>query len=135
MNNVLEVKGNRFMPRGRTGSFNGPSMNSAVTVSSQNIQNLISELEKVKKFWSENPHNFSGVLISVYYNKIVAKSNRIAGLLKGGATNYSIVGAKFNNEKNCHIITYFVDTADIDRSIDLLTKTKNIIEKNYENGK
>ena len=134
MNNVLELKGNRFTQEGRTGSFNGPSMNSAVTVSSQNIHNLISELEEVKKFWSENPHDFSGILISVYYNKIVVKSNRIAGLLKGSTTNYSIVGAKFNNEKNCHIITYFVDTADIDRSIDLLTKTKSMIEKYYEKG-
>ena len=35
-------------------------------------------------------------------NKIVAKSNRIAGLLKGKDSNHSIVGAKFSGEKDRH---------------------------------
>ena len=96
MNSILELKGKRFIQESRHGSFRGPAMNSIKTVSAQNIQKLIGDLKKVNSFWHENPHTFNGVLLSVYYNKIVAKSNRIAGLLKGKESNYSIVGAKFN---------------------------------------
>ena len=134
MNSILELKGKRFIQESRHGSFRGPAMNSIKTVSAQNIQKLIGDLKKVNSFWHENPHTFNGVLLSVYYNKIVAKSNRIAGLLKGKESNYSIVGAKFNSEKNRHIITYFIDTIDIDQSIDLLYKAQKIIKSYYTNG-
>lgn len=73
-------------------------------------------------------------MISVHYNKIVAKSNRIAGLFKGKDSNYAIVGAKFNNEKTKHIITYFLDMDDLDESIELLLKTSDVFKAKFENG-
>ena len=73
-------------------------------------------------------------MISVHYNKIVAKSNRIAGLFKGKDSNYAIVGAKFNKEKTKHIITYFLDMEDLDKSIELLLKTSDIIKVKFQNG-
>lgn len=134
MNNILELKGKRFIQEPRRRSFGGPAMNSRKTVSAKNVQKLIDDLKKINRFWHETPHAFKGVLLSVYYNKIVAKSNRIAGLLKGKESNHSIVGAKFNSEKNRHIITYFVDVDDVNQSIDLLTKTLKIINLYYANG-
>lgn len=134
MNSILELKGKRFIQESRHGNFGGPAMNSTKTVSAKNIQKLIDDLTRVKKFWNENPHPFKGILLNVHYNKIVAKSNRIAGLLKGKESNHSIVGAKFNNEKTCHIITYFIDTVDIDQSVALLAKTQTIIETYFANG-
>lgn len=133
MNSILELKGKRFIQESRHGNFGGPAMNSTKTVSAKNIQKLIDDLTRVKKFWNENPHPFKGILLNVHYNKIVAKSNRIAGLLKGKESNHSIVGAKFNNEKTCHIITYFIDTVDIDQSVALLAKTQTIIETYFAN--
>ena len=80
MNNILELKGKRFIQESRHGGFGGPAMNSRKTVSAKNVQKLIDDLKKINRFWHETPHAFKGVLLSVYYNKIVAKSNRIAGL-------------------------------------------------------
>ena len=82
-------------------------MNSKKTVTSANLLKLASKLHQIKDFWLHEQKPFHGVLVSVYYNKIVAKSNRIAGLFKGNNSNFYIVGAKFNNEKTSHIITYF----------------------------
>lgn len=131
MNSVLELKGKRFIQASKQGSGGGPAMNSLTIVSSEGLQDLIDDLTKVKSFWDENTHIFSGVIISVFYNKIVAKSNRISGLLKGKESNHCIVGAKFNTEKNRHIITYFIEESDIDKSIILLSKVKKIIESHF----
>ena len=134
MNSILELKGKRFIQESRHGNFGGPAMNSTKTVSAKNIQKLIDDLTRVKKFWNENPHPFKGILLNVHYNKIVAKSNRIAGLLKGKESNHSIVGAKYNNEKTSHIITNNKETIDIDQSHALLAKTQTIIETYFANG-
>ena len=134
MNSVLELKGNRFVQASRRGGGGGPSMNSIVTVTAKKIEKLIDDLEKVKLFWNNHSHPFDGILISVYYNKIVAKSNRISGLLKGEDSNYCIVGAKFNDEVNRHIITYFVDLTDINTSISLLSEALRIITRYFSDG-
>ncbi|WP_242836943.1 S8 family peptidase [Dehalobacter restrictus] len=77
---------------------------------------------------------FQGILISVYYNKIVAKSNRISGLFRGKDSNFAIVGAKFNGEKSKHIITYFLDIIDLDKSIDLLSKASDVLNSRFQDG-
>mgnify|MGYP002256575932 FL=1 len=77
---------------------------------------------------------FSGILISVHYNKIVAKTNRISGLFKGDQSNYAIVGAKFNTEKTKHIITYFLEDADIEDSIKLLENVSKVLTIYFTDG-
>lgn len=134
MNNILELKGKRFIQASKTPSNGGRSMNSKIIVTSQQVNRLIDKIRQIKKFWQNEKTFFNGVLISVYYNKIVAKSNRIAGLFKGRDSNYSIVGAKFNDDKNKHIITYFLKIKDLDRSIDLLLKANEVIIKDFPNG-
>ena len=122
MNNVLELKGNRFVQAPKSASGGGPAMNSKVVVTSQKLKELTSKLFQIKDFWAHENRPFNGILISVHYNKIVAKSNRIAGLFKGDQSNYAIVGAKFNAEKTKHIITYFLSIDDLDSSMDMLYK-------------
>lgn len=131
MNNVLELKGNRFLQASRQGGGGGAEMNSQKTVTSENLLKLASKLSQINKFWKEEYRPFHGVLISVYYNKILAKSNRIAGLFKGRNSNYAIVGAKFNNEKTYHIITYFLSIEDIEKSIALLYSAKEILDSSF----
>lgn len=128
MNNVLELKGNRFIQASRKGGGGGAEMNSKKTVSSKKLLELASKLYQIKEFWEHEQRPFQGILISVYYNKIVAKSNRITGLFKGSNSNYAIVGAKFNNEKTKHIITYFLNIEDIEKSIELLYDTKEVLD-------
>lgn len=134
MNNVLELRGKRFIQASKTGSGGGASMNSKKIVTREQLLRLIERISQIKEFWKREKRPFEGILISVHYNKIVAKSNRIAGLFKGKDSNYAIVGAKFNKEKTKHIITYFLDMKDLDESIELLLKTSDIIKVKFQNG-
>jgi Subtilase family. len=134
MNNVLELKGKRFVQASKSGKGGGAAMNSKKVVSSEQLLRLKLQLEQIKRFWETEKKPFQGVLISVYYNKIAAKSNRIAGLFKGQNSNFAIVGAKFNNEKNKHIITYFLDIQDLNDSIDLLHKASIILNDRFHNS-
>lgn len=134
MNNVLELKGKRFVQASRGGSGGGPAMNSKIIVTSQLLLNLKDKILQIQKYWNSENKPFNGILISVYYNKIVAKSNRISGLFKGENSNSAIVGAKFNAEKDKHIITYFLDSDDLTRSVDLLIESNNILELFFKAG-
>lgn len=134
MNNVLELKGKRFVQASKTGGGGGASMNSKKIVTREQLLRLVERIGQIKEFWEQERKPFEGILISVHYNKIVAKSNRIAGLFKGKDSNYAIVGAKFNKEKTKHIITYFLDMEDLVESIELLLKTSDIIKVKFQNG-
>ena len=82
MNNILELKGKRFVQASKDGIRGGISMNSKMDVSSEHLLRLRSKLEQVKAFWDKESKPFDGILVSVHYNKIVAKSNRIGGIFK-----------------------------------------------------
>ena len=99
MNNVLELKGKRFVQASKNNNGGGVAMNGKREVTTEHLLRLKSQLSQIKEFWDKESKPFEGVLVSVYYNKIVAKSNRIGGLLKGKDSNEAIVGAKFNENK------------------------------------
>ena len=134
MNNILELKGKRFVQAAKQGRGGGPMMNGKKTVTAEHLLRLKEKLLQIKEFWENEDKPFQGVLISVYYNKIVAKSNRIAGLLKGKESNSAIVGAKFNTEKTKHIITYFVDMQDLDNSVALLSNACRVLNDKFADG-
>lgn len=134
MNNVLELKGKRFVQASKSGGGGGAAMNSKVLVTAQSITKLSSKLSDIYDFWLHESKPFDGVLVSVYYNKIVAKSNRIAGIFKGIQSNYAIVGAKFNADRAKHIITYFLSLDDLLDSINTLHKATTIIIEHFKSG-
>lgn len=134
MNSVLELKGNRFVQAAKRGGGGGPAMNSKVLVTSQQLQKLASKLYQIHEFWLHESKPFQGVLVSVHYNKIVAKSNRIAGLFKGKESNSAIVGAKFDTEKTKHIITYFLSVDDLIDSISMLNKADEVLSDSFKKG-
>ena len=132
MNNVLELKGKRFVQASKSGNGGGASMNGKAVVTNEQLVRLQYKLGQIKEFWKVEKKPFEGILISVHYNKIVAKSNRISGLFRGTDSNLAIVGAKFNEEKSKHIITYFLDIGDLEESIDLLSKTSHILNSKFQ---
>jgi len=135
MNNVLELKGKRFVQASKSGDSKPiPVMSSQKVVMSQQLITLQLKINTIKEFWELEKKPFEGVLISVHYNKIAAKSNRISGLFRGKNSNDAIVGAKFNREKSKHIITYFLDIEDLDKSMDLLSKTSELLNYRFPNG-
>ena len=134
MNNVLELKGKRFVQESKKGNGGGAAINSKVVVTNNHVKKLQSKLQSLREFWKNEDKPFSGILISVHYNKIVAKTNRISGLFKGDQSNYAIVGAKFNTEKTKHIITYFLEDADIEDSIKLLENVSKVLTIYFTDG-
>lgn len=133
MNSVLELRGKRFVQAPRGGRGGGADMNSQKAVTNADLQRLQAQLLQIKTFWEGEKRPFEGILISVYYNKIAAKSNRIAGLFKGKDSNFAIVGAKFNDDKSKHIITYYLDASDLEDSIKLLSRTSVILKERFNN--
>lgn len=133
MNNVLELKGKRFVQASKTNGGFGISMNSKIIVTSEMIDRLIKQLDQIESFWEHEQRPFEGVLVSVYYNKIVAKSNRVSGIFKGKESNNAIVGAKFDESKTRHIITYFLDKEDLEKSKVLLSDVLKYLDL-YFNG-
>ena len=69
MNNILELKGKRFIQASRQGGGGGASMNGHVIVTSDHIKILIDQLESIRDFWDNEKRPFKGLLISVHYNK------------------------------------------------------------------
>lgn len=134
MNNVLELKGKRYVQESKKGNGGGAAINSKVVVANNHVKKLQSKLQSLREFWMNEDKPFSGILISVHYNKIVAKTNRISGLFKGDQSNYAIVGAKFNTEKTKHIITYFLEDADIEDSIKLLENVSKVLTIYFTDG-
>lgn len=65
MNDVLELKGKRFVQASKAGS-GGPSMNSKKTVTSEQLFQLREQINRIRKFWQQEKRTFDGILISVY---------------------------------------------------------------------
>lgn len=131
MNYVLELKNKRFIQADKKNIGGGITMNSKVDVTVRQLDTLIKQLSSIQEFWQREHKLFTGLLVSVHYNKIAAKSNRISGLFKGIHSNDAVVGAKFNDDKSKHIITYFLEDKDLTNSIKLLLQVRVILNEVY----
>jgi len=132
MNSLLQLKGTfeQASSNSRPGS---PNLPVGKTVEVAQLEKLQNHLEELRRFWSKESI-FSGALISGYYNKVAAKSNRIQGLLSKGSitANSSIVGARFTNVESLkHIITHYVALEIIDESIERLNACIEILNKKF----
>ncbi|MGL5429032.1 MAG: S8 family peptidase, partial [Cetobacterium sp.] len=132
MNNILNLKGS-FDQKKRTGSVGAPKLPSNTTVKVEHLEKLKNDLIRLIEFW-EKEDVFSGALVSVYYNKVVAKSNRIKVLLSKGSDkpNNSVVGARFSDSENPkHIITHYVQKDILVESISQLEFCIEELNKNF----
>lgn len=107
MNNILRLRG-KFVNKKYDKPSGSRNISSNSSISCDDIEEKIKQLEILQEFWNTQNY-FEGALISVHYNRMIAKTNRIAGILyeKSKAPNESIVGARFSNNKK-HIITHYV---------------------------
>lgn len=131
MNKILELKQKPFTQKSKTSFGSSFAMNNSHKVTVEHIKNLIQNLKNVIYYWAKKQKLFDGILITVYYNKIVAKSNRINGLFKGQNSNLCIVGNRFNKEKNKHITTYLLEVSDLEKSIKDLEAVVEILHKYF----
>jgi Subtilase family. len=133
MNNLLQLKGTfeQASSNSRPGS---PNLPSGKSVKISQLKHLQKNLIELKKFWSKE-NIVSGALVSVFYNKVAAKSNRMQGLLsKSNITaNSSIVGARFTKDESPkHIITHYVSIELIDESIERLDKCIDLLNEKFD---
>ena len=133
MNKILQLKGQFEHNKGNSG---GGKRNIPVgkIVESAHIFNLINDLRSLQTYWNEHTL-IKGALISVHYTSVIAKSNRIRGLLCRGSSNPndSIRGVKFTGEMPCikHVFTYYVGLDTIKESLTRLIAVKEILECDY----
>lgn len=136
MNNILTLRGNSFTQENRK----TPSKNIVLPANSEvdlsHLERIHQSLLEVQDYWLNN-QIIDGVLISVYYDRIVAKSNRIDGYLNGGnnlAPINTVVGAKFNNNKNKHIITHYISKKMLDKTILISRGVIDLFKESFPNG-
>lgn len=132
MNEILQLKG-RFEQgnsKNKPGASNIPK-NQHVSV--EHLYKLKKDLINVRRFWKNEKLKINP-LISAYYKDVVAKSNRIKGMLESGIkrNNNSIVGSKFSKKyPKKHIITHCVTNKILEEAIKKLESIINIIEENF----
>ena len=132
MNEILQLKG-RFEQgnsKNKPGASNIPK-NQHVSV--EHLYKLKKDLINVRRFWKNEKLKINP-LISAYYKDVVAKSNRIKGILESGIkkNNNSIVGSKFSKKyPKKHIITHCVTDKILEEAIKKLESIINIIEENF----
>ena len=133
MNEILQLKGSFEYEKNRSmGAANLPK-NKSVTV--EHLINLKNDLMNVQKFW-QNEKLQINPLVSVYYNTVVAKSNRIKGMLESTSkkNNDTIVGAKFTDENNPkHIITHCLESYKLEAAIENLSNVIYAVQNYFDN--
>lgn len=136
MNNILTLRGNRFAPRKRKVGMGPITIPKNSVVSLAKLKQIHQSLLTVQEFWQDKKI-IDGVLITVYYNRIVAKRNRIGGYLlgdRGLVPNETIVGAKFNDEKSKHIVTHYITRKNLSKTIRLSEQVTNLFERSFQNS-
>lgn len=95
MNNILQLK-SQFYQRKNPNKPGPANLPVGKTVKGEHIVELTKQLKDIMNYWEENTE-IEGALVSVHYNTIVAKSNRIKIFLaeKSHSPIDSIRGAKF----------------------------------------
>ena len=128
MNDLLQLKGH-FESRKNSQSFGarklpGNDINESVSLEKLNL--LINQIQTVINFWSSDTL-LNDKLLTVYYNKIVAKSNRIQELFHPHKN--TIVGAKFTETNPIkHIITYCLSIEEMKSASDKLKLCTEIMK-------
>ena len=130
MNNILKLKG-KFINKKYDKPSGSRNIASNSTISYDILETKVEQLKLLQEFWATQNY-FDGALISVHYNRMIAKTNRIAGILyeKGKTPNESIVGARFSKNQK-HIITHYVKKETITNSIKELNMAIDILKIEY----
>jgi len=133
MNKLLQLKGTfeQAVSNSRPGS---PNLPAGKSLDVSKLEKLKKDLVELKRTWAQE-NILPGALISVYYSKVAAKSNRIQGLLAKGSkntANSSIVGARFTDDSSPkHIITHYVSKEILDESILRLDLSIQVLKEKF----
>lgn len=130
MNSILKLRG-QFQEKKFDKNIGSRNISSKGIVTTKKLYSIVKELQELQEFWKTQDY-FEGALVSVHYNRMIAKSNRIAGILyeSGNPPNESIVGARYTKNQK-HVITHYIKKETIANSIEEVNKTIEILENIY----
>lgn len=134
MNDLLHLKG-RFDSAPSTASGGRPSIPKGQSVSVEHLMSLANDIHSVVMFWDEVSINIDP-LVCVYYDRVIAKSNRVKRLLgsTNGRASERIVGAKYDitpNLRRRHIITHRVGRDELKGTESILRECAQIVEQYF----
>lgn len=112
-----------------------PKLKNDKKVTTEKLEKFISELSNLKTFWQKRQDLVEGAIISVYYDRVVAKSNRIKQIFRKNTAhdpNEYVVAARYigEGEKTKHVITYHVPFSILTATIKELKDDKKIVSEN-----
>lgn len=126
MNKALQLKGS-FGTNPGSGGGGTPVLPAGATVTKKHLMELHAQLDGIIKYWQDRKYLPFNPLVTVHYQRVVAKSNRIMRLLgaPGQDSSNFIVGARFEHsepQKTVHVITHCVP-------LDMLKSTSEELSK------
>ena len=126
INRLIQLKGEiAHMPHPVGGM--SPKLPAKAIVNAEHLKKLLKDLNEVTDFW-KSKRLIEGVLVSVEYTRIVAKSNRIKEVFKGSNI---IRGCKFSVDRQRHIITYYLSQDDLKESIRKIGSALKILNDQF----
>ncbi len=117
MNDLLQLKG-PLKSRKNIAGGGGRKLPSKGYVKVEKMEKLLVQLQEIRAYWAKNTL-IEGALISVHYNRIIAKSNRISAFFAVGSkkSNDSIRGSRFDETFTKHIFTHYLQLGELDKTI------------------
>ncbi len=133
MNSLLQLKC-QFEHKKNNRGYVVENLPNDARVMSNHIFELRSQLEDILKYWISNTL-IDGALFSAYYNKVVAKSNRIKSLFGTSyiKANDLICGARFtgNGKDIRHVFAYYMSLDLLKEAIRRLSICGDIVQAKY----
>ena len=131
MNPTLQLKGkfeNKPNPN-KPGARNIPK---GRRIDSKHLSELIEQLKSIAAYWQKD-RTIGGILLSVYYIDVIAKSNRISSLFKKGkiSSNDTIRGSRFEGNPQKHVFIHFISEEILYEAIRKLSICNSYISNKY----
>ena len=132
MNDLLQLKGH-FESKKNNAKGGGRKLPSGGCVTLKKMERLLEQLKKIRAYWAVNTL-IEGALISVHYDRIIAKSNRISAFFAIGSkkSNDSIRGARFDETFTKHIFTHYLTLGELDKTIIDYTSCIRFVKDNIQ---
>ncbi|MEC4183774.1 S8 family peptidase [Adlercreutzia sp. R21] len=135
MTNLLSMGKGLYHRRRSADAGGGISMGASDALTAAHIRSFKSSLEKTLANWPEKAL-VEDILVDVWYDTIVSKTNRLHLLLKERHIDdvHGVVGARYEMndlEQPCHVLTYYVTRDAIKTSLENLDAAIRFLQSHF----
>jgi len=130
MNQILRIR--QRLEQKAHGSGGGPRNihSGANPVKAEHLDLLVRQMQGILSWW-QNEDLLPGAIVDIEYRSVIPKSSRVQTLLAGNGKkpNETIVGARFSDGEQKHIIThYLANLSVLEKTIEKLANAKSLLE-------